>query len=70
MKWQKYNWCKELFFIDLMMNVYFWGPKFVNAIHVQINDVHWINQRIDRLLKDFSAFNLNFPGSVSSHSSR
>ena len=53
-----------------MMNIYFWGPKFVNAIHVQINDVYWINQRIDRLLKDFPAFNLNFPGSVSSQSAR
>ena len=70
MKWQKYNWCKELFFIDLMMNIYFWSPKFVNAIPVQINDVYWINQRIDRRLKDFPAFNLNFPGCVSLQSAR
>ena len=43
-----------------MMNVYFWGPKFVNAIHVQISDVYWINQRIDRLLKDSPAFKFKF----------
>ena len=51
-----------------MMNGYFWGPKFVNAIHVQINDIYCINQQVDRLLKDFPKFILNFPGSVSSHS--